>query len=69
MILKRQHFECIIPELNKKAFYDIIAGHDLFGYILIRRWGRIGTKGQPHMRQRFRNKKEMLGAFEKVHNE
>lgn len=63
---KKTYFECVIPERNKRAFYELIGGQDLFGYVLIRRWGRIGTKGQPVMRQRFSCESEMLQEFHRV---
>lgn len=62
-----EYFECIISEQNKSAFYELIAGQDLFGYVVIRRWGRIGTKGQPRKRQRFFKEKEMLKEVERIH--
>lgn len=63
---KYSYYVCIIPEKNKKAFYELFAGKDLFGFILIRRWGRIGTKGQPGKRQRFNEKGGMLEEYERV---
>ncbi|SHO52027.1 WGR domain-containing protein [Desulfopila aestuarii] len=66
---KRTYFECIIPEENRRAFYEITIGQDLFGYIIIRHWGRIGTKGQPKKQQRFVEEDEMLIEFERLYNE
>lgn len=65
---KRTYFECIIPERNRRAFYELIAGEDLLGYILIRRWGRIGSKGRPK-RQRFLRREAMLQEYERIHKE
>ncbi len=59
----------IIPDKNKKAFYELFAGKDLFGFILIRRWGRIGTKGQPEKKQRFLEEMGMLNEYERVRQE
>ena len=66
---KYSYYVCIIPERNKKAFYEIFAGKDLFGSILIRKWGRIGTKGQPEKKQRFLEETKMLKEYERVHQE
>ncbi len=66
---KYAYYVCIIPAQNKKAFYELFAGKDLFGFILIRRWGRIGTKGQPGKKQRFLEREELLQAYERVHQE
>jgi len=45
--------ECVMPEKNRKAFYRLVAANDLFSYKLIRRWGRLGTKGQLGQSERF----------------
>ena len=66
---KYAYYVCIIPDRNKKAFYELFAGKDLFGFILIRRWGRIGTKGQPGKKQRFIEETGMLKEYERVHQE
>jgi predicted DNA-binding WGR domain protein len=42
-----------MPEKNRKAFYRLVAAKDLFSYKLIRRWGRLGTKGQLGQSERF----------------
>ena len=67
--IKRTYFECIIPERNKRAFYKLIAGQDLYGYVVIRSWGRIGSRGRPRKRQRFIQAKEMIKEYERVHKE
>ena len=64
--LKTAYLECRIPERNRAAFYHLIAGRDLFGYILIRHWGRIGTKGQPKLRHRYKSESELLKDFQRV---
>ena len=70
MIIHRQeNFECIIPERNKSAFYLMVAGRDLFGYILIRRWGRIGTKGHPKLQMRFTSEEDLSKEYHRVRNE
>lgn len=66
---KYSYYVCIIPERNKKAFYELFAGKDLFGFIIFRRWGRIGTKGQPGIRQRFLEETKMLEEYDRVHQE
>lgn len=66
---KRTYFECIIPERNKHTFYELVAGRDLFGYVVIRRWGRIDTKGQPRKRQRFQEEQDMMKEYKRIHNE
>ncbi|WP_319548497.1 WGR domain-containing protein [Desulfogranum marinum] len=66
---KYSYYVCIIPDRNKEAFYELFAGKDLWGFILIRRWGRIGTKGQPGKKQRFLEKTGMLKEYERVHHE
>lgn len=65
----RIYFECVIPERNKRAFYNLIAGRDLFGCIVIRHWGRIGTRGQPKLTQRFLDEGAMMKEFERVRKE
>lgn len=69
IITQKTYFECIIPEQNKRAFYELIAGQDLFGYIIIRFWGRLGTKGQPSKQQRFEQEEDMLKEYDRVHRE
>ena len=70
MIIHRQeYFKCVIPERNKSAFYLMIAGRDLFGYILIRRWGRIGTKGQPRLQMRFTTEEDLFEEYNRVRKE
>lgn len=66
IITQKTYFECIIPEQNKRAFYELIAGQDLFGYIIIRYWGRLDTKGQPPKQQRFSHKEDMLKEYNRV---
>lgn len=66
---ERIYFECVIPEKNRFAFYELIAGRDLYGDVLVRRWGRIGTRGQPAKRQRFQNNLELMREFKRVYQE
>jgi predicted DNA-binding WGR domain protein len=66
---KYSYYVCIIPDRNKKAFYELFAGKDLFGFILIRRWGRISTKGQPGKKQRFHKQMGMLKEYERIRQE
>lgn len=64
--LKTAYLECRIPEKNRAAFYHLIAGRDLFGYILVRHWGRIGTKGQPKLQHRFITEDDLMKGFQQV---
>lgn len=64
---KREYFECVIQTKNRFAFYELIAGRDLFGFIVVKRWGRIGTKGQPLNTKRFSNKTAMMKEFDRVY--
>lgn len=66
IFLKSAHLECIIPERNRAAFYHMVAGRDLFGLVLIRHWGRIGTKGQPKLTVRFPLQEKMMQEFDRV---
>jgi len=66
--IKNIYLECRIPEQNRAAFYRLIACRDLFGLILIRHWGRIGTKGQPILRHRFKTESELMKEFDRVLN-
>ena len=63
--MKKLRFECVIPERNKSAFYEIIAGHDLFGLVLIRCFGRIGGRGRC-LKTRCANTDEMLAECERL---
>lgn len=53
------YLECVIPEKNKRAYYRLIAGRDLFGFKLIRSWGRLGTKERPRHQERFDSSEKM----------
>ncbi len=64
--LKTAYLECRIPEQNRAAFYHLVAARDLFGYILIRHWGRIGTKGQPKLRHRYTSEHDLMKGFQGV---
>ena len=58
--------ECVKPERNRKAFYHLVATKDLFSYKLIRRWGRIGTKGQPGHSERFADQEAMAKGLRRI---
>lgn len=64
--IKSVYLECVIPCLNRRAFYLILAEIDLYGYMLIRKWGRIGTRGSPPLKMRFKNKKKLMAEFDRV---
>ncbi|MFP7756210.1 WGR domain-containing protein [Thermodesulfobacteriota bacterium B35] len=64
--IKSAYLECRIPERNRSAFYHLMAGRDLFGLVLIRHWGRIGTRGQPKLKSRFASEEEMLREFQRI---
>ena len=53
------YLECVIPERNRNAYYKIISGQDLFGFKLIRCWGRIGTQVKIRSQKRFADHEEM----------
>ena len=41
------HLEQRQPDLNRQRFYAVAVEQDLFGqWLLLRRWGRIGTRGR-----------------------
>ncbi len=65
-ILRTAYLECVIPAQNRQAFYSLLAEKDLFGFVLSRRWGRIGTKGRAGLRLRFPSAEETLKEFDKV---
>ncbi len=44
---RKIHIRKINPACNMRRFYALSIERDLFGnYLLVRRWGRIGTKGR-----------------------
>ena len=59
--MKRLRFECVIPEQNKSAFYELATGRDLFGFVLLRCFGRIGGRGRC-LKTRFATETAMLAA-------
>lgn len=59
------YFECIDPDRNKKAFYVLSTKPVLFGFMLIMRWGRIGTKGQS-LKKYFPDESEMLQEYQRI---
>jgi predicted DNA-binding WGR domain protein len=58
--------ECVIPNKNRKAFYHLVATKDLFSYKLTRRWGRIGSKGQPGHSERFTDQEAMAKGLRRI---
>lgn len=58
--------ECVIPIKNRKAFYRLTALQDLFGYKLVRHWGRIGAKGQTGQAQRFTEQVDMAHGLRSI---
>ena len=50
--IEQTYLECIKPERNKRAFYRLVIGYDLFGLKVVRSWGRIGTKERPRRNDR-----------------
>jgi len=58
--------ECVKPERNRKAFYRLTAMQDLFGYKLVRQWGRIGTKGKPGQSERFEDQAGMAKGLRRI---
>jgi len=65
-ILKSAYLECIVPAQNRRAFYLIQAELDMYGFLLIRQWGRIGTRGQRPLKIRFQDKRDLLEEFNRV---
>ncbi len=45
-VMQSVRMVCQIPEKNRNAFYNLRIVPDLFGFVLIRHWGRIGTRGR-----------------------
>ncbi|MDD2462489.1 MAG: WGR domain-containing protein [Desulfobulbus sp.] len=45
--IEQTYLECIKPAQNKRAYYRLVVGYDLFGPKVMRSWGRIGTKERP----------------------
>ena len=64
--IRHIHLECIDPSRNRRAFYEIRAETDLFGLIIIRRWGRIGTRGHPPLKMRFKTQDELQEEFDRI---
>ena len=64
--VERTYLECVIPEKNRKAYYRLVAGQDLFGLKLIRSWGRIGTQEKIRLQERFQNREEMNKAYRRI---
>ncbi len=63
--LYTKSLECQIPDKNRAAFYRLIACRDLFGFKLIRHFGRIGTRGRV-MNTRYRDETELMKGFDKL---
>ncbi len=64
--IEQIYMECVKPERNKCAYYRLVAGRDLFGFKLIRSWGRLGTKESPRHQERFINTAEMEKSFRRI---
>ena len=62
------YLECVIPEKNRNAYYRIMSGQDLFGFKLIRSWGRIGTSEKVRLQKRFTSEKEMKKVVRRILN-
>lgn len=60
------YLECVIPEKNRKAFYRLMTGQDLFGLKLIRCWGRIGTLEKMRLQERFTDWDELKKARARI---
>ncbi|OGR05986.1 MAG: hypothetical protein A2511_16630 [Deltaproteobacteria bacterium RIFOXYD12_FULL_50_9] len=65
-IIKSAYLECIVPSQNRRAFYLIQAELDMYGFLLVRQWGRIGTRGQRPLKIRFQDKQNLLEEFGRV---
>lgn len=53
--IQQTYLECIKPTQNKRAYYRVIVGYDLFGPKVVRSWGRIGTAERPRLHERVAN--------------
>jgi predicted DNA-binding WGR domain protein len=60
------YLECVIPEKNRNAFYRLMSGQDLFGFKLIRTWGRRGSRERIRMQERFDSREEMKKAWNRI---
>ena len=60
------YLECVIPERNRNAYYKIISGQDLFGFKLIRCWGRIGTQEKIRLQKRFADHEKMNKDYQRI---
>ena len=63
--LYSKKMECRIPEENRAASYRLIACRDLFGFMLIRHFGRIGAKGRV-MHTRYPKEAELMREFSRL---
>ena len=64
--IEQTYLECIKPERNKRAFYRLLIGYDLFGLKVVRSWGRIGTKERPRRNERVNDLDEAHKIANKV---
>jgi predicted DNA-binding WGR domain protein len=64
--IAHEYLECVLLEKNRNAFYRLIACRDLFGFKLIRIWGRIGTREKIRMQERFTDQEELKKAYRKI---
>ena len=66
IVVKEAYFRCIIPEENRSAFYELRLIRCRDGYVLHRKWGRIGTSGQRSEPEEYRDLESATGGFERV---
>lgn len=64
--IEQTYLECIKPERNKRAFYRLVIGYDLFGLKVVRSWGRIGTKERTRRNERVNDLDEAHKIANKV---
>ena len=64
--IEQIYMECVKPERNKYAYYRLVAGHDLFGFKLIRSWGRLGTKESPRHQERYIGLEDMQRNIQRI---
>lgn len=64
-VMQSVRMVCRIPEINRDAFYNMRIMPDLFGLVLIRHWGRIGTRGRLQ-KTRFANQTALAREFNRL---
>ncbi len=60
------YFECLDPARNKRAYYRVVAGRDLYGLKIVKSWGRIGHRETPRVTERYTNMEALHAALEKI---